>query len=190
MAGAGGENSRVELLKRSLLQFYHGKDLFATVISPITSQRTDVSLRLIDHLVTSYAKENDTAYAIDGRAVSIYREYRSRLRAYTKRYFDPFCRRDRITVTDGSTTLVTTVGQLNFFRFVIDCGLLQYCIEHREAIESSMASAHRRPKTVAPAYTVCSSFKGDVKLSLASPPAGSGAGSGAPSAASAGVLPA
>ena len=64
---------------------------------------------------------------------------KGQLKAYSKKNFDPFCRRERINFfynTDKSIT--TTVGQLNFFKWAIDNNILDYINEHLEKIDSDM----------------------------------------------------
>ena len=63
--------------------------------------------------------------------------------------FDPFCRRERIYFnydTDNDTDndnkdkkyLITTVGQLNFFKWMIENNIIDYIIKNYENIESDM----------------------------------------------------
>ena len=66
---------------------------------------------------------------------------------YSKKHFDPFCRRNRIefTFNDG-TNIITTVGQLNFFRWAIQSNILNYIIENYKSIEEDMNSNTRKKK--------------------------------------------
>ena len=48
--------------------------------------------------------------------------------------FDPFCRCKRIKFAD----LDTTVGQLNFFQWIISEGILDHMYTHREEIHRDM----------------------------------------------------
>ena len=60
-------------------------------------------------------------------------------RKYSKRQFDPFCRRDRIHFYYTPTHKVeTTVGQLNFFRWAIENHVVEYVAAHLQDIESAM----------------------------------------------------
>ena len=161
-----------QLLHSALESFFRGKDLLATTVVPVTEHRCGkVSLRVIDFFVTNYAKERNLTYTHNGRAVSIYLDYRSQLRAYTKRYFDPFCRRERITFSDGTSNVVSTVGQLNFFRWVIERGLLEVCRRHAADVERAMSASCHAPKpakrkavTPAPALRKCCSHRGTLRL--------------------------
>ena len=47
---------------------------------------------------------------------NVYNSYKSQLKAYSKKRFDPFCRRERLDIEINGHHINTTVGQLNFFR--------------------------------------------------------------------------
>jgi hypothetical protein len=65
--------------------------------------------------------------------------YKRELKAYSKKLFDPFCRRDRIMFEAlNQPSIMTTVGQLNFFRWFIEKKILDYIEENRTAIEADM----------------------------------------------------
>ena len=45
----------------------------------------------------------------------VYNEYKLKLKAYSKKRFDPFCRWERISIPyDENMYMETTIGQLNF----------------------------------------------------------------------------
>ena len=106
---------------------------------PILKGESPMSLRLIDYFVTNYSKKYNTSYNLSGRQFIVYFQYKRELNAYSKRLFDPFCRRERIMFeARGHEPFVTTVGQLNFFRWAIEKGILVQIAENREAIERDM----------------------------------------------------
>jgi hypothetical protein len=123
-----------------LQDFYtHPGNLEALV--PIVKGESSMSLRLIDYFVTNYAKKNNTSYNHGTRQFIVYFHYKRELNAYSKRLFDPFCRRERIMFqARGHEAFVTTVGQLNFFRWAIEKGILGYIAENRDTIEKDMNS--------------------------------------------------
>lgn len=113
-------------------------------LMPVLKGESAVSLRLIDYFVTNYAKKNNTSYMLAGRQFLVYFHYKRELNAYSKRLFDPFCRRERILFqARGHEEFVTTVGQLNFFRWAIEKKILGYIGENREVIERDMNSTLR-----------------------------------------------
>jgi hypothetical protein len=117
---------RRELLVLSLQRFYSSRsDLHSLV--PILKGEGDLSLRLIDWFVTNYAKKHHVSYVLAGQEFIVYLNYKSQLKAFSKKLFDPFCRRERILFQCGDLEpFETTVGQLNFFRWAFEKDVLGY----------------------------------------------------------------
>ncbi len=131
-------------------------------LMPILKGESPMSLRLIDYFVTNYAKKNNTFYMEQNRQFLVYFQYKRELNAYSKRLFDPFCRRERILFqARGYESFVTTVGQLNFFRWAIEKGILAFISENRETIERDMNATlkehySRSTKTASTRQTIAS----------------------------------
>lgn len=125
----------------SWLQEFYNRPGNLESLMPIIKGDSPTSLRLIDYFVTNYSKKNNTSYAVGGRQFLVYFHYKRELNAYSKRLFDPFCRRERILFqARGYEGFVTTVGQLNFFRWAIEKDILRHIEENRESIERDMNS--------------------------------------------------
>lgn len=144
---------------RSLEKYYFDTDTIQPLVS-ILNRTSRISLRVIDWFVTNYAKKHNISYYLyttpEGNVYSIapphenmypnlrqfivFLSYKAQLKAYSKKQFDPFCRQSRITFRYNSKdhTLVSTVGQLNFFRWAIDNKIIQYVEDHIEEIEADM----------------------------------------------------
>ena len=108
------------LLLENLLDFF-SKDNNLDRVLPIINGKSKISLRLIDWFSTNYCKKHYIVYNFieDGvtKRFKVYQDYKLKLKAYSKRRFDPFCRWDRITIPyKNGTYIETTIGQLNFFR--------------------------------------------------------------------------
>jgi len=130
-----------ELIVSSLQKFYAGRTDMKEIL-PVLMGSSDVSLRLVDWFVTNYAKRNNTSYILEGQEFLVYMNYKSQLKAYSKKLFDPFCRRERILFqVPGEEPFLTTVGKLNFFRWAIQKGVLTYLTLHTPAIEADMNKA-------------------------------------------------
>ena len=98
-----------------------------------------ISLRLIDWFVTNYSKRHNIGYILNGQEFMVYMSYKSQLKAYSKKLFDPFCRRERIMFSlSGIEPFVTTVGKLNFFRWAIEKNIIEYLKLNRETVETEM----------------------------------------------------
>jgi len=118
-----------------LEQFYNNDLKHIQRVKDILEGTSDISLRLIDWFVTNYAKKHNVAYLTkEQRYVIVYLSYKSHLKAYSKRMFDPFCRWKRIKFRG----LDTTVGQLNFFEWALSDEVLDYLEQHREEVHNDM----------------------------------------------------
>jgi hypothetical protein len=127
-----------ELIITSLQKFYSDREDTAEVLQHLQGTST-ISLRLIDWFVTNYAKQYNISYIIDSQEFLVYMNYKSQLKAYSKKLFDPFCRRERIMFQlAGHEPFLTTVGKLNFFRWAIEKGVLEYIKKNFEKIEKEM----------------------------------------------------
>jgi hypothetical protein len=132
-----------ELIVQSLQRFY-AQRTDITEILPILLGTSALSLRLIDWFVTNYAKTHNTAYIFEGQEFLVYTNYKSQLKAYSKKLFDPFCRRERIYFqVPGQPSFLTTVGKLNFFRWALEKGVLDYLRLNAATVEAEMNSQMR-----------------------------------------------
>ena len=132
-----------EIIVQSLQRFY-AQRTDITEILPILLGTSALSLRLIDWFVTNYAKTHNTAYIFEGQEFLVYTNYKSQLKAYSKKLFDPFCRRERIYFqVPGQPSFLTTVGKLNFFRWALEKGVLDYLRLNATAVEAEMNSQMR-----------------------------------------------
>ena len=140
-------NYRQDLLMSTLTDFFSKKSSFQ-MMYPIINGESKLSLRIIDWFVTNYAKKNNVMYCVERlddeneivkKQFIVHMNYKSQLKAYSKKQFDPFCRRDRINFFyDKNNSITTTVGQLNFFRWAIQNNILEYIEENIENIEKDM----------------------------------------------------
>jgi hypothetical protein len=140
-------SSKKDLLMQSLINFFTNRDNLDQVI-PIITGKSKISLRILDWFVTNYSKKNNIHYQITLnnkiKNFIVYLDYKSQLKAYSKRQFDPFCRRERISFIDhDNNELITTVGQLNFFRWGIENNILEYIKSNYDIIENDMNNSLR-----------------------------------------------
>lgn len=146
-----------DLLLTNLISFYKKNDNLNKMLLVVTGE-SKVSLRIVDWFATNYAKKYYIVYEIKtnnndevkenkivstipdySRRFKVYNDYKLKLKAYSKRRFDPFCRWDRITIPyKENSSIQTTIGQLNFFKWVIENNIIQYIEQHYDAIESDM----------------------------------------------------
>lgn len=137
-----------ELLLLSLAKFYKNND-FSSVVTPIIDGKSEVSLRLIDWFVTNYSKKHGTILKWDDECgtplyFNVYLNYRLQLKAYSKQQFDPFRRRDRILFYfNKDVSIETTIGQLNFFKWILQNRILDYISDHKEKVEEDMVQSQK-----------------------------------------------
>ena len=139
-----------------------------TKLRNILEGKSKLSLRLVDWFVTNYSKKNLVMYNLKKMQkkysktdeqeshdndsgieedeyfsdyFNVFGNYRAQLKALNKKNFDPFCRRSRIRFYYGKNKedfLITTVGQLNFFKWAIENYILEYVENNIEIIEEDM----------------------------------------------------
>lgn len=143
-----------DFIVRWLQDFYNQPGRIEEVM-PILTGTSPVSLRLIDWFVTNYSKKNNVSYPLTetlpntdaniSRQFMVHFHYKRELKAYSKRLFDPFCRRERISfqVRGQQPIEETTVGQLNFFRWALEKGVVSYILAHAADIERDMNVSFR-----------------------------------------------
>ena len=162
--GSSLYNTQNDLLLHKVLRFYNenggeNMDLMLAVINGTTN----ISLRIMDWFVTNYSKKHYTVYDLVGsgsgtgtpaKRFKVYVDYKLKLRAYSKKRFDPFCRWDRINVPhkNGATYIQTTLGQLNFFKWAIENEVLRYIQENYTAIETDMNIRNNTTRKIAKSH--------------------------------------
>ena len=132
-------NTQNDLLLNKLMQFYHKDDNFEQMLEIINGQ-SKISLRIVDWFATNYSKKYYIVYSIPGESrFKVYNDYKLKLKAYSKKRFDPFCRWERITIPFKNDTFIqTTIGQLNFFKWALENDVITYITENYKAIDVDM----------------------------------------------------
>ena len=165
-------NTQNDLLLHKVLRFYNENDgkHMETMLSVINGG-TNISLRIMDWFVTNYSKKHYTVYDLVGSTTAtaaaaaarpkrfkVYVDYKLKLRAYSKKRFDPFCRWDRINVPhkNGTMYIQTTLGQLNFFKWAIENEVLRYIQENYTAIETDMNIRNNTTRKLAKSHQTSS----------------------------------
>ncbi len=135
--------SKQASLKRSLDKYYADVDN-RRQLTRVVARKSEVSLRTIDWLTTNYAKKHNIVYVVEGtgRNFNVFLEYKACLRSFSKKYFDPFCRRERVPFEDGyGGDIKSTIAQQNFFMWAIKNGVVDYAETHFREIDADMNSA-------------------------------------------------
>lgn len=140
------------LLLNNLLQFYDESTNNLDKMLSIINGESNISLRIVDWFATNYAKKYYTVYDIeisDNSTIrfKVYNDYKLKLKAYSKKRFDPFCRWDRIHVPYKNGQFVqTTLGQLNFFKWAIENKIIDFIQNNYLNIENDMNNRNSTSK--------------------------------------------
>lgn len=137
--------SQENMIIKSMDKFYTYNNNVHLFLS-IVNSNANISIRLIDYFVTKYSKIYKVSYKYNEETINIYSSYKQQLKAFQKKHFDPFSRGDRIPYFMGEICIITTIGQLNFFRWFISKNILDYIIQHQTEIENDMNYKNKHNK--------------------------------------------
>jgi hypothetical protein len=133
------------------MDFYKNEENLNSMLKIITGE-SKISLRIVDWFATNYAKKYYTIYSFEDvhgatRRFKVYVDYKLKLKAYSKKRFDPFCRWDRISIPyKNGSHIETTIGQLNFFKWTLENKVIHYIEENYDTIEKDMNSRNSTSK--------------------------------------------
>ena len=148
--------TRAFRLLETLKEYYRNETHLQKLLDVILYENNadNISLRLLDWLVSNYSKSRNIVYYVDKVPFNMHQHYKNMLKAYLKKMFDPFRRHERIYIpyknkqVEGSDNMVleTTVAQLMFFKWAIQNHVLDYAYKHRLSIKQDM-DANTRHRT-------------------------------------------
>lgn len=119
-----------------------------TVLRPLLTQESPVSLRVLDWAVVNWSKQHNVVCSSlhPGETTNVHQAYRSALGFWKRRLFDPFRRRKRVSVRIGEEVHETTLGQANFVLWTYHTGVLAYVLCHVKDIEADQNRVSQRQK--------------------------------------------
>ena len=134
------------LLLSNLLLYYETNKNIDRMLKIINGD-VKMSLRIVDWFTTNFAKKYYTVYdTSSGKRFKVYNDYKLKLKSYSKKRFDPFCRWDRIGIPHNGQFVQTTVGQLNFFKWAFEHNVIEYIEQHFDEIERDMNTRNSTSK--------------------------------------------
>ena len=136
-----------KIVLRELIRFYDEDKL--EKIKPLINQEHDISLRLIDWTPTNYAKKKCIKYQLpNGDIIDVWESYKNYMSSYRRNIlFDLFRRGKCLKVIYGigeKHYIISSVKQLNSFRWVLEIHLLDYIKKHKKKIEEDHRQSLRR----------------------------------------------
>ena len=137
-----------DILMDSLKEFYFDENNLQKLLD-IVKNKSKLSLRIIDWYVTNYSKKNNCNYLLNKDSQNInfnvYINYKLQLKGYSKKQFDPFCRRERIKFFyNKDKYIITTVGQLNFFKWAISNNVIDSINKNLKIVEKDMNESYKK----------------------------------------------
>ncbi len=141
------QDTKLSLLMDSLTKFY--KELrYINEIKNIVDQNSVISLRILDWFITNYSKKYRTLInKKNGEKLDVYINYKLMLKSFSKKAFDPFCRKNKIHFYyDQEKFIETSCGQLCFFRWCFENEILQYVKDNLNIIEQDMKNSLKQKK--------------------------------------------
>lgn len=126
---------------RKTKAFFEIESNFAQIQPIMDEESGAVSLRILDFLVTNYSRSHSVTYQHNGQFIALFALYKSALKAYSKKSFDAFCRRERIMITldTHKRPLITTHAQLNFLMWCVRYDVITYALQHKAELDDSMS---------------------------------------------------
>lgn len=110
-----------------LARFYSIPEHFS-VLRIVNGSAPPISLRALAWFVSNGVED-----------AALREDYEQQLREYTRRRFDPFRRCDRLEVRCGCEMVISTVGQMNFFRWMIERGLWKFVMDNSARVSADVA---------------------------------------------------
>ena len=130
------------ILFKSLEEYYNNNKKNINILNDIIEGTNTISRRTIEYFVTNYSLENIITFDIKHnntkKKINVYTSYKDQLKAHKKRYFDPFGRGTRVPFFIGDLCLITTIGQLNFYRWFFSTQIYDYCLNNYNTIQNSL----------------------------------------------------
>ena len=131
-----------ELILMKPFEVFNKNYINENILYNILNSESIISIRLIDYFITKYAKNNKIVINIIENnietPINVFLSYKQQLKIYKKKYFDPFSRGNRIPYFMDNSCIITTIGQLNFFKWFFSKKIYEYIIINKKIIETSM----------------------------------------------------
>lgn len=148
--------SRGDILMNSIKTFYSDQ-YNSTILKDILYKRKGISLRYLEWFITNFSKKHDISYVKnDGKIFTVHCSYKATLNGYSKKLFDPFCRKDKIEFQIPGTEdapIKTTIAQLNFIKWCITNNIITHIennpkkyLQYTSALEKSPIASLDTPQ--------------------------------------------
>lgn len=124
----------VSLLTHTLKKFYCIRE-HADVLESVVNGKAPVSIKLVNWYVKVHLPAHDR---------KAHTEYMSFVSAY-RSMFEPFRRKHYVVLEYCDRSFETTVGQMNFYRWMIESGHWEYVVANRDELAGQMLAQPLTP---------------------------------------------
>lgn len=135
-------SSQENILLSNIEKFYKKDSVKTAEAIDIIKGNSVISMRLIDYFVTNYSKKYRICYKIKINNIdenfNVFSSYKAQLKAFNKKYFDPFSRGNRLPFFFKEDCIITTIGQLNFFKWFFQNNIHNYIKNNISKIEQDL----------------------------------------------------
>lgn len=139
-------NAKQDLLMKSLSTYFKKNKKNLNKMIKIIEGKSTISLRIIDWFITNYSKNYNISIKKpskstkqDIKTFNVHHNYKTQLKSFSKKQFDPFRRNIRIDFEyEPGKNIETTVAQLNFFRWAFKNGIIDFIQKKYKTIEKDM----------------------------------------------------
>uniref|UniRef100_A0A6C0H7N9 Uncharacterized protein n=1 Tax=viral metagenome TaxID=1070528 RepID=A0A6C0H7N9_9ZZZZ len=139
-----------EIIK-SFKKFYEDEKNINLFLS-ILSKEYNISIRLVIFFILRYSKLNKINYIIHKNdntkyIFNVYFSYKQQIKNYQIKFFDPFNRGNKISyLFNNNQSIITTIGQMNFFKWFIENDIYDYLIDNYELIYYEMMEYNKNDR--------------------------------------------
>lgn len=139
-------DTKLSLLMNSLTIFYQDVK-YIDEMKSIVDQDSVISLRILDWFITNYSKKYRTLIN-NQQNIDVYMNYKLMLKSFSKKQFDPFCRKNKMLFYYTNDKYIeTSCGQLCFFKWCFENDILSYVKSNLNIIEKDMKNSLQIKKT-------------------------------------------
>jgi len=86
-----------------------------------------IKIIIIEFFITNYSKKHQIIIKRDTNDFFyINDEYKNQLKSFNKKFFDPYKRNNKFELEHNKKIIITTVGQMNFFKWAIENKIIHY----------------------------------------------------------------
>ena len=125
-------NNQLIILYQSLIE---SKALYIDEFFKIILENK-IKIIIIEYFITNYSKKHQIIIKDENTNDFFYinDEYKNQLKSFNKKFFDPYKRNNKFELEHKKNKIITTVGQMNFFKWAIENGIINYIEIHYKEI--------------------------------------------------------